>query len=714
LVSATQLQAAISSADIATAGTEQVTVSNPAPGGGTCASVVFTAASSGLGAAYGFNEGTGTTTADASGNANTGQIHGAGWTSGRYGNALSFDGSSSYVDLGNPASLQTTGSMTWSAWVFITANPPKDAQIVARSTGTAGWELKTSSDTGARTFAIAIASNGNGQTQRYSNTIPSLNTWYYVAGLYNQASTSLDIYVNGLLDDGVLNGAVPKSQTLVSVNTTIGGNTTIGKSSSVEYFDGTIDELRIYTTALSQEQIQNDMNTAIGGTLTTNTLTSMAISAMATKPGSRASASPRSTSALPARNPTPAASALSCSPRTVNAGGQATCELRMTAGPVAAQFQLTSSSAQVKIPAVVFSRPNQSSLTFQASIERAAKQQSAVVTATLGDSLAQDTILVTPAAGPVLRAPEKQMARFGDLLTFNVTAVDPADLPLQLAASGIPAGASFDPATGRFEWTPSALQAGTYHVAFAATNSASQSSTAQVTIEVDSGLPVLTHSERFACSPGSVADLTGKWLAAPGAMLSDPSGNSTDLGGTKVKVNDQYVSVLSSSQTLVKFLCPDLDAGTPITVAVETKSAASNRLTAIMQKATPRIFSLEGAAANQGLISFVGTTDIAMDRNFRVPAHPAQPGDPILIWATGLGTAAGTLGAVSVKLGDVYAQVDSVQAVSGHAGLYTIQVHIPNAAMSGDAVPVQLDVSTPDGHWFNSNKVTLAVEPVSQ
>jgi len=30
---------------------------------------------------------------------------------------------------------------------------------------------------------------------------------------------------------------------------------------------------------------------------------------------------------------------------------------------------------------------------------------------------------------------------------------------------------------------------------------------------------------------------------------------------------------------------------------------------------------------------------------------------------------------------------------------------------SGDTVPVQLDLATPDGYWFSSNQVTLAVDP---
>src|ERR1700736_2651861 len=72
----------------------------------------------GLVAAYSFDEGTGTVVSDLSGNNLAGAIVGATWvTDARYGNALSFDGPSSYVDLGNPAALQLTGSMTVEAWV---------------------------------------------------------------------------------------------------------------------------------------------------------------------------------------------------------------------------------------------------------------------------------------------------------------------------------------------------------------------------------------------------------------------------------------------------------------------------------------------------------------------------------------------------------------------------------------------------------------------
>ena len=130
----------------------------------------------GLVAAYSFDEGSGQTAADASGNGLTGAVDGATWTSaGKYGNALEFNGTSSYVDLGNPGALKLTGSMTWSAWVRASGSPPDDGQIVAKSGGggaSGGWQFKTSPDTGERTFGVAVGfpGLGGGSALRFSST----------------------------------------------------------------------------------------------------------------------------------------------------------------------------------------------------------------------------------------------------------------------------------------------------------------------------------------------------------------------------------------------------------------------------------------------------------------------------------------------------------------------------------------------------------------
>ena len=75
------------------------------------------AAGQGPVAAYGFDEGEGSTVQDLTGDGNEGTVEGAEWTKGRYGDALSFNGTSSCVSVPNSASLQLGEEFTIEAWV---------------------------------------------------------------------------------------------------------------------------------------------------------------------------------------------------------------------------------------------------------------------------------------------------------------------------------------------------------------------------------------------------------------------------------------------------------------------------------------------------------------------------------------------------------------------------------------------------------------------
>jgi fibronectin type 3 domain-containing protein len=239
------------------------TQNNPGPNSAPPATA--TTVPSTLLAAYGMNEGSGTTTADSSGHGYTGTLNGATWTAaGKYGKALSFNGTTNFVDLGAPAGLLNSGTMTWEAWVSVSALTSFGGNIMAFANSNLGWELKTSHDTGVWTFAIAV-SNGSTHIQRYSKTVPALNTFYHVAGVYNATAKTLDIYVNGVLDDGTLAGTVPASDTLptgfnISIGRRMSGSPPVGNS----YFPGIVDEVRMYSSALTQTQIQTDMNTPVG------------------------------------------------------------------------------------------------------------------------------------------------------------------------------------------------------------------------------------------------------------------------------------------------------------------------------------------------------------------------------------------------------------------------------------------------------------------
>ena len=146
--------------------------------------------------------------------------------------------------------------MTLSAWINIAANPVDDGAIVAKL-GSAGWQLKTSPDTGPRTAAIQISSNGSDSIQRYSAGVLTEGNWYHVAGVYDAAARTLDIYVNGVLNNGVLSGTVPAAQFNAPVNVNIAQRA--GQPGTYNFL-GLIDEVHIFNRALTASEIQTDMS----------------------------------------------------------------------------------------------------------------------------------------------------------------------------------------------------------------------------------------------------------------------------------------------------------------------------------------------------------------------------------------------------------------------------------------------------------------------
>jgi hypothetical protein len=217
----------------------------------------------GLAAAYAFNEGSGTSAADASGGGLTGTLtNGATWGTGHAAGAVSLDGVNDFVELGNPLSLQLTGSMTVSAWVKSAAFPADDAAIVSkRTSGEIGFQLDTTIDRGPRTVGFKLTTSAGGNMFRYGATSLLANSWYFVTGVYNAATSELHVYLNGQLDDGTLVGTVSATQQNSTANVNIGRRPGLNTFN----FNGLIDDVRIYSRALTAGEIQTDMNTPVAG-----------------------------------------------------------------------------------------------------------------------------------------------------------------------------------------------------------------------------------------------------------------------------------------------------------------------------------------------------------------------------------------------------------------------------------------------------------------
>ena len=206
----------------------------------------------GLVAAYGFNEGTGTVTAAASANANNGTISGATWNAtGRFGKALSFNGASDWVTVADAAPLDLTTGMTLEAWVNPSVLSGWRSTMVKESPGGLSYGLYAHDN--APHPAVSVHTTVD-QFAIGTSAIP-LNTWTHLAATYD--GTTLRLFVNGVqVGSSPLTGSLLQSSGVLR----IGGNSVWG-----EYFSGLIDEVRIYNRALSQAEIQSDMNVPVGG-----------------------------------------------------------------------------------------------------------------------------------------------------------------------------------------------------------------------------------------------------------------------------------------------------------------------------------------------------------------------------------------------------------------------------------------------------------------
>jgi uncharacterized protein (TIGR03437 family) len=409
---------------------------------------------------------------------------------------------------------------------------------------------------------------------------------------------------------------------------------------------------------------------------------------------------------------TSALRSLSCSPNAVQAGGSFTCELSLASQGVssATDIAVSSSSSDVRLPNTITARPGRTSLKFHGAIDSAAAQSVIAIAAGDEDNLAETKIAVLASSAPVFSLPSTVLAKAGEPVSFRVSAQDPAGLPVQVTASKLPAGATFQTSSGRFDWTPALNQEGVFTPVFSAVNSTGFASSAKSQITVGSGKPVISSSTKASCSPGSIATLNGQWLSLSGADLSDPTGSSLQLGGTSVQVNGSLAPVVYSSPDRVDFQCPNAAAGTGLDITVETADGMSAPLHTTMLAANPALLLAQSSNSEQGQITLSGTDRLASARDAQASGEPALTDDLVSIRAMGLGAIDAAAGTISVQVGGLDAQVQSVTPAPDAAGVFLVTVRIPAAAPSGDAVPVQLELTSATGVRLSSNQVTMAIE----
>ncbi len=197
---------------------------------------------------YKLDEMSGTTAADSSPSGNDGTLNGgAQWVAGWLGGALQFNGANAYVDCGAAAGNGITDSITLAAW--INCDTFADWRgIISKGINNAPYAMQIWGS-GSLRFAAnwgTVPGEVGGGEWNSANPLPA-QEWVHAA--VTAVPGSLTFYINGVPQQVSINlqqfGTLNES--LILGCDFPGGD---------EFFDGMIDDARIYSTALSQTDIQ--------------------------------------------------------------------------------------------------------------------------------------------------------------------------------------------------------------------------------------------------------------------------------------------------------------------------------------------------------------------------------------------------------------------------------------------------------------------------
>ena len=170
------------------------------------------------------------------------------WINGKFNNGLSFDGSNDYVDLGDSSILQPD-TLTVSLWFKTSADTATTQRLIRKRLHGYFIHLNSSEQIGGSVSEDSTHAASVGTTESYNDGI-----WHHVAMTYE----------NGILElfvDGVSKGTDDAEGSGGGLYTEAGG-IALGRDGnySAYYFNGQMDEVKIYNYVLTSNQIQVDYN----------------------------------------------------------------------------------------------------------------------------------------------------------------------------------------------------------------------------------------------------------------------------------------------------------------------------------------------------------------------------------------------------------------------------------------------------------------------
>jgi len=193
-------------------------------------------------AAYGFDESSGTTTTDSSGNGNTGTLSNLTHVdTGRFGRALKFDSSSDKVTVADSSSLDFSGPLTLEAWVR--PDEGTSSQIIYKNGGT---------PCASPLYALYSAPL---KVTSCAGSFSASESWKLPEGIWSHIAVTVDAGLNAKV---YLDGKEIAHGTVSKLPSASAGQMLIGSG-----YHGLIDEVRVYNRALTAQGVRSDMSIAV-------------------------------------------------------------------------------------------------------------------------------------------------------------------------------------------------------------------------------------------------------------------------------------------------------------------------------------------------------------------------------------------------------------------------------------------------------------------
>lgn len=199
--------------------------------------------------------GTGTYTSAGSCTSGSGSDLWYGGRVGKFGSGLALDGTNDYSSIPSPS--LPTGEFTYTAWIYLDSLN-NERTVVMASDGSGANEILlsvVSDQDGTNPSKVRFTADG---LSRYSVNPLETGKWIHLA--YTRSATHRTLYINGVYDSDTTSGMNALNFSTCQLFIGVDSDTSGCATDLNEYFDGIIDDVRVYSYALNPIQIRTVMN----------------------------------------------------------------------------------------------------------------------------------------------------------------------------------------------------------------------------------------------------------------------------------------------------------------------------------------------------------------------------------------------------------------------------------------------------------------------